>query len=257
MICPNCGAEYPDEAVRCPHCQSENERIVQKRKKEVLNAFDREAEQLKTELPRKKVQKISTVIWIVLAGLVVMILFGLLFGTVWTKYSAKIKYTNTKRHIAQMEELLENEKYQEFFKYADQIDLWESSYLKYKQIYDVGERRLRWMYQEYETYCGYLEREEEWLTDTEREKYMVLYMTDVLEDAADTLQLTKQYIYDRVILGNEKLLQEWENALLSFLETELGMSPEDVEELRKYEGKDETVLQTMAEEIAERDLEKR
>lgn len=258
MRCPNCGAKYPDSEIRCPHCHSENVKMAEKRKEDLRKSFDREAEQMKQELPKKNVKKIHVVMCILLAGILCLTVLGILFLVVWGKYSAKIKYDTMQKHMAKMEKLLEAEDYEGFFEYADRVeDLWEDSYEKYHQLQRVGDRTLKWMYSVYAGYQNDLEDGLEWMEEAERQQTMTGRLVTVLEEAAYALSDLQQYIYDRAILGNERLLKEWETDLLDFLETKLGLSEEEIETLKKYEGEDEAVLQQMAEQILDRDLEKK
>lgn len=255
MICKFCGAEYPNDAKVCFHCHSENPLMTQKRKSDVLHAFDVEAKQMKKELPKKTVKKAHKILVIVIAGIVVMLFtFGAIFIGV-AKSKEKVAFEMMQMHLSKMENLFQSGDMDALMEYYYEMKDRDYVYDKYGQIFDVGYFDRRWVYDRYEEYKRHTETY--YVTDR-KEDYMRFredYLYWVLDSGRDSLQNMYLYANDRVILGNEEILIQWKDEMETFFVNEVGLSEEELLYLRTFnaDGQEEELLRDMARMIIERD----
>lgn len=232
MICNFCGAEYPDNAQKCYHCHSENPKMAKKLKKEVLHAFDKEAEAIKKDLPKKAVKKAHKLLLIILAG-IILLLFT--FAIVWigmAKGKQKLEYEIMQHNIARMEEMFQDGDVEGLMEYYDNLTDRSYVYDKYRQIYRVGYFNRPWVYERYEDYLKYTK---EYHEDEDKDDYLKMredHLYWVLESGREALRDMYLYVNDRVILGNEQFLLEWKVEMEQFFLNEVGLSEEELYLLR-------------------------
>lgn len=252
MICSYCGGKYSKHLERCPHCQSENPFMVEKRKAKVKHAIDKEAQEKVKDLPEKKVNKIHTIVIIVLAGLLSLLILGGGIGIAWSKYSAKVEYAIYQKHVENLENMIAQEQWDKFYEYYSDFELWDSKYEKYSQIMDVGEYSIEYIYYCYDRYVESLEDYQENDGYEVYEDSAKQYLSYTLEYASDALSSLQKYINDRAIMGNEKLLMAWEEELILFLKEKFEMTEEEIDYLRRCDSEEE--LQEIVNGYLERDL---
>lgn len=259
MICKFCGAEYPDKAKACYHCHSENPLMSAKRKADVLHAFDKEAERMRKELPKKAVRKAHKILLFILAAIIVLIfaIGALVIGI--SKSRQRVEYEIMQHNISKMEEMFQAGDIDELMEYYDKLIDRSSAYDKYRQIYRVGFFNRPWVYDRYKDYQTYTE---EYFKGEDKESYLRMredYLFWVLESGREALRDMYLYANDRVILGNEQLLVEWKEEMELFFLEEVGLSEEELYRLRTMEAGEEmeAVLRQLAQKIMKGDDEAR
>lgn len=253
MICSYCGASYRKNAERCPNCQSENPLMVEKRKNKVRQAIDDRAMEEVRDLPQKKVKKAHTVVVIVLVGLLALLVIGCVLGYTLTKYKAKLEYAAYEHHVEKLEQLIAKEQWEEFEDYYYDNECWGSRYEKYAQLIDA---RVHGIYN-IMYYCDEYHRmlSEGNLEGANRNQYCDRAKKDleqVFGYYADFCGENQKKVNDRVILGNEKLLKQWEEEITLYLQDSLQMTEEELEIVR--ECRDNADYEEVIDKYIERDM---
>lgn len=114
MFCKNCGAEYEAEELHCPYCHAENKEAADKKKKEILEKYDMEAEQMKTQAeqyPREEARKRTNRILRGVGILLFLIVVLTIVMPVYTKISVNHAYEEQLVHTEKLEQLFVAEDY--------------------------------------------------------------------------------------------------------------------------------------------------
>ena len=73
ITCDNCGAQYDEEADKCPYCGSDNFGKVVQEHEDIINGLNREKEHLE-QLPQKAAKKGKSLVTKLLIGLIVLVI---------------------------------------------------------------------------------------------------------------------------------------------------------------------------------------
>lgn len=245
MRCKVCGAEYDLTLDNCPYCNSENEIKTAQMMEEELDKYDKEAEEIyrsthkathkaihKGSRPTRKI--IFAVV--MLAGIFMLVLISS-FTSFLSKDKEKEKTkqdSNVKKHIEELEVLLENKDYKGIDDYLYKKNLYGSDYRKYSEIGNTYQY-YEWMCEDIEWLEGMRDEESKWSTEHKKEAIqMVLY------NGLRCLHEINEYCLDRIPRKNEEYLQELFDMTLSELKESIGLEKEeceemiDVDEISKY-----------------------
>lgn len=233
MICKSCSAEYDDNILVCPYCGTENKKAAQELKEDILENYDREAEQIKRsaeQYPEKAARKWTKYMVYVVAAIVILgIVFGII-AIVVGKVSVSVGHEREQKHLTKLEELYQAKDYVAVDEYLSDKDLWGSSYEKYDEIAGVS------------SYYSYMENDMMYIEDvlagemSDEEKVSLVsrWCESVLKDAASVLRLSKEYSEDMQFLGNEEELDIFYADVVMQLE-QIGYSEEEIEQIAQIE----------------------
>lgn len=228
MICKNCGAEYPDSDLQCPYCRTENIKVALRRKKEILQGYDKEEKQIRAEtaeFPKKTVNKWTKYIIIALGiAAAVGVLFGII-ALIGTIVSTDYEYQKKQDYEKELEKLFVAGDYAAMDEYMTEEEI--RGYDKYDQVCDMYGYYLRIK----EGYDGIMEgnidmydNRQEW---EESQEYL---FKSVLSGGMRLADDYERYGQDNIFLGNEDALEELYEAGMKELE-KYGFTKEDMEQL--------------------------
>ena len=233
MNCKYCGAEYEDDLLQCPYCNSENEKEARERKEEILKSYDVEADKMKKEMasyPKKTANKWTKIILIILGCLLVIVIMVSVIVIVAGKLTVNVEYKIEQQQAGKLEEFLAAKDYDGMLAYIEEKDIW-SGYDKYLEVKDV--------YKEYVEILKSKQTIEETTREYGKETWekWTEYQVDWMVDSAITIyQYEEAYTQDKVLWGNEdeieEIVQMAEKELLSY-----GLS-EDEMDIIKEDSKD-------------------
>ena len=233
MICKSCSAEYDDNILVCPYCGTENKKAAQELKEDILETYDREAEQIKRsaeQYPEKTARKWTKNMMYAVAVIVTLgIVVGIL-SIVVGKVSVSVGHKNEQKHLTQLEELYQAKDYAAVNEYLTDKELWGSSYEKYDEIARVS------------SYYSYMENDMMYIedvlagemSDEEKTSLVSRWCESVLKDAASVLRLSKEYSADMQFLGNEEELDVFYADVVMQLE-QIGYSEEEIAQIAQME----------------------
>lgn len=234
MNCKNCGAEYHDTVLKCPYCGTENKAAAGRKKKEILRAYDEEAQRLYQQaenFPKRAAKRITGKILLllaILAGVGLIVTVCVIFGA---KISAELELKTQKKHLQKLEELYQKQDYEALFDYLDKKELYGRSYEKYSQVawaakyYEWMQEQLGDIEEIQEDDAISLQRKQEFVSW--REETMLYYASYVLELCMDGIE-------DTVYLRNETVLSQFYEECVQTLKA-LGYEEEQIEILRKWD----------------------
>lgn len=234
MNCKNCGAEYQDTVLKCPYCGTENKAAAGRKKKEILRAYDEEAQRLYQQaenFPQKAAKRITGKILRLLAVLAGVGLIVTVFVIFWAKISAEWELKAQKKHLQTLEKLYQKQDYEELFDYLDEKDLYGRSYEKYSQV-AWAMKYSEWMQEQ----LGNIEeiQEDSTLTDSKKQEFVSWREETMLYYASYVLDLCMDGIEDTVYLRNETVLSQFYEECVQTLKA-LGYDEEQIETLRKWD----------------------
>ncbi len=251
MVCSYCGASYRKNAEKCPHCQSENPLMVEERKNKVRQAIDEQAMKEVKKLPERTVKKAHTAVIIVLVGVLVLLVVGFVLGYTLSKYKAKFEYAAYEHNVERLEKLLKEEQWEAFRDYYYEHECWDSKYEKYEQLVDARVHGIdNIMY-----YCDEYKRIVESYDSEGLNQYIDWAKNDLEETFgcyADFCKNNQKKVNDRVILGNEKLLKQWEEEITLYLMDTLQITEEELETIRDC--RENTDYKKLIDKYIERDM---
>ena len=208
MICENCGAEYNKNNLKCPYCNSENLKAAGKLKEQILEKYDREAQEMAESIPKKAVRNWTKyIIWGMLIFLSIIVVITI-FAFVGGRISAVFRHSQEQRQMERLEELFQAQDWEEMSKYIDDNDIYNRIFAKYTQVNSV-----------WKNYCYYKEAME----DIGQGEMSLIYISDVLQEA-------KMAIEDKALMGNEYVLKNIYNESVDML-LKMGFSQEEIEEI--------------------------
>ena len=229
MKCQHCGAEYDDRSPVCPYCQSENIQEAERRKKEALAAYDKEALQMRKEMEGYAKKKARTLTWWILriTGILflaaALITAGILIaGKLWAGHS----YKRDQAHLEKLNEMYVQGDYAGIAEYVKENELWSVSYEKYEQIYYVQNAYDRFL----EQLTQLKQLSEETVLDREKQiGYIESSASYAADDACYVLSKSAEYAKDAAILGNEACMEQFYELCTQTL-LQLGCTGEETEE---------------------------
>lgn len=229
MICKNCGAEYEDNRLSCPYCHTENRKAVNRKKKEILNQYDKEAASIRAQAEtyaERTANNMTRKIFIILGILAACGIVSAIILIILSNFRVNYEYRQKTKHVQQLEEMLATADYAGMEAYLRERNLF-SGYDKYQQPAELYRRYLR--IKEDGQQIQSIDMREEW----GYEKWKSLteyYVEDILDSAAVVIDDYQKYTMDKEFLGNEEVLGEI--YLLVAEELELyGFTKEDLSEI--------------------------
>lgn len=234
MICRNCGAEYDKGNISCPYCGTENVQTAGKQKREILKDYDREEARIRKEaeaFPQKTANKLTKAIIFVLG---ILIFAGVLISVIYILYgklSVRISYRQEQIYLEKLEELYQEGRYEEMEEYCRKKELYGRTYQKYTQVIEINRcyERMEAGMDEIQSIAA------ESFSREEKEKLCDYWVKDVLSQAADILQKSREYADDRSFLGNEQTLEEFYTNCVKRLQ-EFGYTEEEIIAIEGVEG---------------------
>lgn len=239
MICPNCGAKYEDDEIKCPYCGTENEKIAVKQKEERLKEMDEqfEEERRRLEALPKKAGRLTRKGGFVLLGIIVgLAIIGAVIAIVGGMLSSNIEYRTTQKHLKKLEDLYEKKDYEQVKEYLSKHSLYGISFYKYSEISDIVS------YQEMfeQSLAEYKKRKLETQENEQDQEYnwdiyfVMKYSNWVLTDCMD-------YTSDDNWYGNEEELLQIAKDIRTKLEKEFALSEEELNCLESQDIQDEEI----------------
>ncbi|MBQ9135692.1 MAG: hypothetical protein IJX66_06320 [Lachnospiraceae bacterium] len=230
MICNQCGAEFDSNLLQCPYCHSENRKEAKRQKKQILEGYDREAENIKNEAEGYAGKTAGRWTKKLLLGIGVVLAIGVLLTVVYlfcTRILVKAEYAGKDAQLAKLEELYQAGDYAALSEYMWEEDLYGRDYDKYGELWEVY-AELEDMVQDVEhmeqvsTYTTF-SRDELW-------ESFEFWSGDYISSAKRAMELSDTYINDRVFRENEDALQSLLDMIVENL-TDIGFSREEIDRI--------------------------
>lgn len=205
MHCTSCGAEYGEKELNCPYCGSENRKLAEELRQELLEGYDREAEAMEITVPGQALRHFTKrLVRLISVVLLISVVFAVGSG-IYARVSAKLEYRTKQKNLKRMETL---------FQEADWEGL-EEYYGKHSGLYGAEFEKYREMITAYEWLTHLKENAEaleglEEISFSSREDRAELYRgwgELVLDSAGEVLAVCSSGMTDEVILGNEQALR--------------------------------------------------
>lgn len=209
MFCNSCGGEYADHLSNCPYCNTENEKIAKEKKHGILNRYDKEAEEIKRELPGRVIKRGTSLYIKLLFVVLILVLMVSGFVVVYSQFSASRAYDQRNRDQEILEQYYEDREYGKLKDYLNQSAP-GANYRKYKEVvsaWNTEERLLEYL--DWFEECDGISGEEERAAE---------YRSKALQCAVDLVNECEKNRNDNVILGNEEVLKEFEERTISKME---------------------------------------
>ena len=235
MICKSCSAEYDDNVLVCPYCGSENKEAARELKEDILENYDREAEQIEKmaeQYPEKTARKwTKTIVCVAAVVLALGIVLGII-AIVAGKISVNVGYKSSQKHLERLEALYMAGDYAGIEEYLDQKDLYDVTYEKYTEIERVY------------TYDTYIKSDMQFvedilsgeMTDDDKEEHVRIWCESILKDASLAIEMSRKYSEDMQFLGNEDVLKDFYKETVSRL-TEFGFTEEEIKMIEQIDKK--------------------
>ena len=218
MICKSCGGEYKDHLLNCPYCNTENAKVAKEKKHSILKSYDKEAEEIKRELPGRVIKRGTSLYIKILFVVLILILMVSGFVMVYSQFSADRSYDRRNRDQEILEQYYEGGEYGKLKDYLNQSAP-GANYRKYKEVVSVWNREERLL--------KYLEWFEEYDGVFGEEERAAEYRAEALQCAVDLMDECEKNRNDNVILGNEEVLKEFEERTISKMQ-EYGFTKEEL-----------------------------
>lgn len=229
MICKNCGAVYEDGSLRCPYCHSENVRVAENMKSEMLKSYDREAKNMEKNVSEEAVHRWTVYL---IKGLIILLAVGILAAVaavIWGRVSGGISHSGEAAHIKKLEAFCETGDYKALCEYVEKESLYGIKYQKYYEI-----KRVYRPFLSMENDIMQINRimKDDSLTREEKADYAEYWVKTALFHASEALTYGRQYIDDNVFMDNEEMLKSICNECRRSV-SELGLSEEETDMLEQ------------------------
>lgn len=230
MICNQCGAEFDNRLLQCPYCHSENRKEAKRQKRQILEGYDREAENIRKEVenyPQKVAKKWTKKL---LLGIGIALAAGALLTVIYllcTRIFVKAEYAGKDAQLAKLEELYQAGDYAALSEYMWEEDLYGRDYDKYGEVWEVYaeledmEQAVQHM-EQVSTYTTF-SRDELW-------ESFEFWSGDYISSAKRAMELADTYLNDRVFWENEDALQSLLDMTVENL-TDIGFSREEIDRI--------------------------
>lgn len=116
ITCDNCGAQYDEEADKCPYCGSDNFGKAVQEHEDIINGLNREKEHLE-QMPKKAAKKGKSLVAKLLIGLIVLVIVIAAYEGISAIVNRKVSYHAKQRHSQKMETLYQEGDYAGILRY--------------------------------------------------------------------------------------------------------------------------------------------
>lgn len=236
--CENCGAEYEENAEKCPYCGAFNKKELKRLQKEEQEWFHREKEKVK-ELPKHHVKKGTKIVILVLAFALILLLAYSAVHKIRLGASAKREQSEEAKAKEVMEGYFQEGKYLEIYDYYTDLNLYSPSFRKY---WEVGSAR-NWMEYMDETKAA---------LETEQDGYVYYGISFALSGNSEALSIIHEGLNDGVDRGNEAVLEAFEEEIMTFFREDLKLTEEEISQVIAAEGGGTEDWDAMEEAVLER-----
>lgn len=233
MICKNCNAEYADTLLKCPYCGSENEGAVEEKKEDILESYDDEARGIIKEAekyPKKRANQFAGKMVVIVIAVAVIAAIILLVALFSNRNKGRKELGIREQHIKKMDVLLIERDYEGLTAYMDNNDL-SYQYDKFYEVYKMY-AGLTGINRQVSNIGGY--KGEPTNTREQWEEYVAWSVGFIVKDACDVMRYYNKYAYDTHFLGNEDILEELYEEMLSVMKC-FGISYEELAVLKTGE----------------------
>lgn len=177
ITCDNCGAQYDDDADKCPYCGSDNFGKAVQEHEDTINRLNREKE-FYTNMPNRAANTGKSILTRVLIIIAVITLIAGIGGLLSGVIERKLEYRTLTRNTQKLETLYQSGDYEGIYDYVKKKNIlydWD-----YKKYYDIAQLEI--YKQEYINLEYASEENMKWLleNDTWSSLYNVEYIVDML-----------------------------------------------------------------------------
>lgn len=238
ITCDNCGAQYDEEADKCPYCGSDNFGKVVQEHEDIINGLNREKEHLE-QLPQKAAKKGKSLVTKLLIGLIVLVIVVAAYEGIAAIVNRKVSFHAVQRHSQKMEAMYQERDYAGILRYMEKKNLmYTSGYEKYSDIADMERYFERYLDPMDDDYRRWIVENKEWdsIYDVKYIMYILAncqysqdhgYKYD--EEASVTYYREKAYEY---LLENYDITKEETDQLI---EDAGGFDEDDYDKLRQIQ----------------------
>lgn len=247
MICIQCGAAYEDGLLECPYCHSENRKESLRRKREILEGYDKEAEKIKKEAGSYVKKTAGKWTGRFLAGVGILLAVGAVLTVLYLFGSFlfhKFAYVAKTDRLQKLEEYYQAGDYEALTAYMQEKKLYGREYTKYAEIQEIC-RELENM----ERDAGYIKEigELDALSMEEKWETASYWVKDYLSSAKKALTAADTYLGDRLFWENEEGLEAlWEETVKRL--QDVGLEEDDI---TRIVTKEEEALTDLEEKLFE------
>lgn len=230
MICNQCGAEFDNRLLQCPYCHSENRKEANRQKRQILEGYDREADNIRKEAEKYTQKTAGRWTKKLLIGIGIALAIGVLLTVVYllcTRIFVKAEYAGKDAKLAKLEELYQAGDYAALSEYMWEEDLYGRDYDKYGELWEVYAEL-----EDMEESVPYMEKVNNYTTFTREELWesFEFWAEEYISSAKRAMELADTYINDRVFRENEDVLQLLLDMTVEKL-TDIGFSREEIDRI--------------------------
>ena len=219
ITCDNCGAQYDDEADKCPYCGSDNFGKIVQEHEDIVNGLNREKEHLE-QLPKNAAKKGRSLMTRLLIGLVVLVVIAVVYEAISAVATRKISYHSMQRHTKKLESMYQQEDYAGIYHYMKKKDLlYRNGYDKYSDIANMERYFEEYMDYMDEGYRSWIVKNGMWDSI-----YDVTYVIQVLSQCQ--LKEDERYKY-----GDEAAVAYYRQKSYEYLKEHYGITQEETDQL--------------------------
>lgn len=242
--CPNCGAEYDSQLLKCPYCEYENIEAAQENYREKIEELVEEREEIKN-LPKKVAAKRTKIIFACVAVFLVVIILGLVGVEVYQKTSKKYQAKKEQENKEIMESYLANKDYATFYSFYQGLDYAYLVYNKYDEISTI--------YYWYECIESDFELQFKDYNKGNKESH-ITWVALAMNEYGNMIRRADEYLNDNYRYGNEEHIQnicEMATARLKEMYRIDDAMIEEILAVEKERGADSAAYNELAEKVVE------
>ncbi len=230
MICNQCGAEFDNRLLQCPYCHSENRKEANRQKRQILEGYDREAENIRKEAEKYTQKTAGRWTKKLLIGIGIALAIGAVLTVVYllgSRIFVKVEYAGKDATLAKLEEFYQAGEYAALAEYMWEEDLYGRDYGKYGEVWEIYAEL-----EDMEQAVQYMEKVNSYTTFTREELWenFEFWAEDYISSAKKAMTSADTYLHDRVFWENEEGLQYLLDATVKNL-TDIGFSQEEIERI--------------------------
>lgn len=224
ITCDNCGAQYDEEADKCPYCGSDNFGKVVQEHEDIINGLNREKEHLE-QLPQKAAKKGKSLVTKLLIGLIVLVIVVAAYEGISAIVNRKVSYHAKQRHSQKMETMYQEGDYAGILHYMEKKNLmYTSGYEKYSDVADMERYFERYLDPMDDDYRRWIVENKQW--DSIYDVKYIMYILATCQYSQD-----EHYKY-----GEEASAAYYMDKAYEYLLDNYGITKEDTDKLIEAAG---------------------
>lgn len=205
MYCTSCGAEYGETEQSCPYCGSENMALAKKRKQELLEEYDREAEEMETSVPRQEIKRRTKRLLKLLPAVLLLAVVLAAGAGIYARVSVNWEYRAKQKHLRNLETLFQEADWSGMEAYCrEHSGLYGAEFEKYREVITAYEW-LTYLKENVESLEALAELS--FSSEENKEETYRSWGKLVLDDAEWVLSVCRAGMEDDVFRGNEQELE--------------------------------------------------